>query len=119
MAFARGPDGWVADRLPGPDAAFCRERLHAKAKEIHAAQLAWREQHKKFRGGEKLTTFGDGFMGYSAIEPIDDTHYRAEVGRHGGFVTIDETGVITDVSPCALTKEAVQAAKAKAPAKAK
>lgn len=110
-AFSKGATGWAIDTFPAPDPELCREAMHAKAKQIHAAQIAYLEKHKKFRGGEKLTTFGDGFMGFSAIEPIDDNHYRAEVGRHGGFVTIDETGVVTDVSPCALTTEAVKAAK--------
>lgn len=118
-AFSKDAGVWSADTFPGPDVELCRELMHAKAKQIHAAQMAYREKHKQFRGGEKLTSFGDGFMGYSAIEPIDDDHFRAEVGRHGGFVTIDETGVVTDVSPCALTKDAVkaQANKAKQAAK--
>jgi hypothetical protein len=119
-AFSKAPGGWVVDTLPATDAALCRDAMHAKAKQIHAAQVAYRQEHQKFRGGEKLTSFGDGFMGYSAIEPIDDDHYRAEVGRHGGLVTIDEAGVVTDVSPCALTKDAVKAAaKAAKAAKAK
>lgn len=114
LAFEKQDGVWVEIPFPAADPRLCLDVMRAVAKRIHKKQVAYCEKHKAFPSGDEMTEIGGSFVGWTKITPIDADHYKAEVSRHGGKVTVDETGTITDVSPCMLEPPA-----APAPAKKK